>query len=129
MLKLHYTESGLFIEQVGGSLEALISQRIILAIRAGQELHVQPGEASFLLANSVSTIAELAVLMWKEQNPAISVTVVDLEMLEVCIDGTWITEQVDAEEGTFLIAAPEQTEALLFRLWQESQSSLSSLGT
>jgi hypothetical protein len=127
MLKLQYTENGLFIEQVSGRLEAFISQRVTLAIRAGQELHVQPGEASFLLANQVSTLAELAVLIWKEQNPAIAISVVDLDMIEVCIDGTWITEQVDAEEGTFLIAAPDQTEALLFRLWQESQASISSL--
>ncbi|MBW4550019.1 MAG: hypothetical protein KME35_02700 [Aphanocapsa sp. GSE-SYN-MK-11-07L] len=127
MLKLHYTENGLFIEQVSGRLEAFISQRVILAIRAGQELHVQPGQAAFLLANQVSTLAELAVLMWTEQNPAIAISVVDLELIEVCIDGTWITEQVDAEEGTFLITAPEQTEALLFRLWQESQASISSL--
>jgi hypothetical protein len=127
MLKLQYTESGLFIEQVNGRLEALISQRVILAIRAGQELHVQPGEASFLLANDVSTLAELAVLMWMEQNPAIAISAVDREMVEVSIDGTWITEHLDAEEGTFLIAAPEQTEGLLYRLWLESQTSLSSL--
>lgn len=125
MLKLQYSESGLFIEQVSGNLQDWLSLRVILTIRAGQELHIQPGQASFLLANDVSTLAELTVVEGLTQQPTIAVSSVDPEMVEVSIDGIWIAEHPEAEEGILIAVVPEPTEALLFRLWQENQTSLS----
>jgi len=57
MLKLTYTEFGLHLERVTVSLETLVSQRVVLALRMGQTLHVEPSRAAFLLSIEVPGFA------------------------------------------------------------------------
>ncbi|MBD2095683.1 hypothetical protein H6F90_11005 [Trichocoleus sp. FACHB-591] len=54
MLKLNYTENGLYMERLMASPELAIAQRVVLAMRLGQFLQVEPGHASFLLSADVS---------------------------------------------------------------------------
>jgi hypothetical protein len=49
MLKLTYTETGFRLERLAQSLEEWVQGRVILALRVGQSLLVEPSTASFLL--------------------------------------------------------------------------------
>ena len=59
MLKLNYTDVGLYMERTMTNPELLIAQRVLLAIRLGRSLHIEPGRASFLLP---ADIPQLKVL-------------------------------------------------------------------
>lgn len=127
MLKLQYTENGLYLEQVNSSVEAIVAQRAALVLRAGQSLHVQTGRASFLLPADIPTLAELEILVWLEQSQQITTCLVDIETVEVSLPGIWITEQVDAEDGIFLATTTAAIEVLIHQLWQQGQKSISPL--
>jgi hypothetical protein len=126
MLKLHCTDNELFMEHITGSaLEIVVAQRVMLAIRSGQPLHVEPGQASFLLPANTSGLAQL-------NHPGINIDPVDNEFVEVTVPGTWLAERTDAEEGVFMMALTDgrdanRTEALLYQLWQSTQPLLSAL--
>lgn len=125
MLKLNYTESGLHMERVAISLEELMQARALLALRAGQSLYVEPGKAAFLLPADVLGLTQLELALGMEQN--ITVSPVDAEFVEVSLEGTWIAPGADAHEGTFVTALNCRAEFFVYKLWQGSQSHVSSL--
>ncbi|OLP17996.1 hypothetical protein BST81_13210 [Leptolyngbya sp. 'hensonii'] len=127
MLKLQYTENSLFMEQVTLSLEALIAQRVMLAVRCGQSLHVQPGRASFLLPIGVEGLTQLEAALQLEQSGHISITPVDAEYVEISLQGTWIAQSAEAEEGAFITAASDRSEFYIYKLWQATQATVSYL--
>ena len=126
MLKLNYTESGLYMERVNVSLEELLTQRLILTLRTGQSIYVEPGKAAFLLPADVPTLTQLESALGMEQSQNISVSPVDA-FVEVSLEGTWIAESAEAHEGTFITALTDRTEFFVYKLWQATQFQVSSL--
>ena len=140
MLKLNYTDSGLFLEFVSASLETIATQRVMLAVYAGEPLYVEPGRASFLLlatlpglgtlqslSSSDSTPSDLTNSGLTNSDPGVTIAPVDQEFVEVSLKGTWIAQSAAAEDGTFIaILSPEQ-EALIYELWQTTQPPIASL--
>jgi len=49
MLKLTYTETGFNLERLAQSPEQLVALRVVLAMRVGQSISVEPSTAAFLL--------------------------------------------------------------------------------
>jgi hypothetical protein len=125
MLKLSYTESGLHLERVSVSLEQLIQQRVILALGCQKSLYIEPGRAAFLLPTNLLELSQLESALWREQ--CLTVTVVDEELVEVSLEGTWIAATAAAQEGIFFTVLSERTEFLIDKLWQATQSQVSSL--
>jgi hypothetical protein len=124
MLKLTYTEAGLHMERVAAPLEVLVAQRVILAIRAGQTLHVEPGRASFLLSADAPGLAQLELALQMRPNSSICVQSVDSEYVEVSVQGSWLAATAAAHEGTFLTAFDDRAEFFVYKLWQATQSSV-----
>jgi hypothetical protein len=127
MLKLQYTENGLFMERVIESLEALIAQRVVLTVRAGQTLHIQPSHASFLLPANTSGLVQLELALRMEASQYIAITSVDTDSVEISLSGTWIAETADAEDGIFLTTVSDRTEFFIYELWQVTQAKVSYL--
>jgi hypothetical protein len=121
MLKLTYTDFGLHLERVTTSVEAAVAQRVVLAMRMGQTLHVEPSRAAFLLPIATPGLDALARLLRVEQNWAIAIDPVDDECVEVCLQGSWIAATADAHEGMFVVELSEQTEFFVYRLWKATQ--------
>lgn len=122
MLKLTYTEVGLHLERLTASLEVLVAQRVVLALRTGLTLYVEPGKASFLLPADAPNLVHLEMALQMEQSPAIAVTPVDEEFVEVSVHGSWMAESAEAHEGMFLTALSERTEFFVYKLWQATQA-------
>jgi len=127
MLKLNYTEVGLYMERVVTSLELLIAQRVVLAMRLGQTLHVEPGCASFLLPADLPELAHLELALSQEQSASATVISVDSEYVEVSLTGSWIADSDEAQEGMFLTLLGDRSEVYIYKLWQMSESYISSL--
>ncbi|MBD1998923.1 hypothetical protein H6F88_19630 [Oculatella sp. FACHB-28] len=136
MLKLNYTEVGLYMERTMTAPEMLIAQRVVLAMRLGQPLHVEPGRASFLLPADIPELEELAIALQQEGSSTVTLIPVDQEFVEVSLNGSWVAESKEAHEGMFLTAisdypeegtASHRTEFFIYKLWQMSEAHVSSL--
>lgn len=127
MLKLTYTEHGLQLERVAISLEDLIGQRVVLAVRTGQRLHIEPGQASFLLRADAPGLTQLQRMVRMEQTFMVTITPLDDGFVEVTVRGSWIAETIAAHEGIFITALSDMSEFLLMRLWKATQSQMSFL--
>ena len=53
MLKLTYTDAGLYLERLDISLEEFVSNRVLLSLRSGLSIHVESSRAAFLLTADV----------------------------------------------------------------------------
>ena len=121
MLKLNYTDCGLFLEQVSASLDAIAIQRVMLAVYMGEPLHMEPGRAAFLVSANLPAVTKLQLIIRADATGAVTVASVDDGFVEVSIKGTWIARNVDAEEGTLIAALSAQSERLVYQLWQATQ--------
>jgi len=124
MLKLNYTESDLHMERIAAPLEVMVAQRVLLALRAGQTLHIQPGHASFLIPADAPGLAQLETLQLEQQ---VSLTPVDEQFMEICVEGSWIAATAQAHEGTFIAALGDRVEFFVYKLWQATQPQASFL--
>ncbi|MBF2003039.1 MAG: hypothetical protein IGS50_09885 [Synechococcales cyanobacterium C42_A2020_086] len=126
MLKLTYTDAGLHLERLGTSLEVMVAQRVILALRVGYPLQVEPSRASFLLAACTPGLSHLEAALQHDCS-AISITPVDAEFVEISLQGSWVAAGSHAHEGMFLAAFSDPIEFVLYSLWTLTQSQVSFL--
>jgi len=126
MLKLTYTETGVHLELVAQSLEEWVFSRVILSLRVGLRLLVEPSTASFLLPADLPGLPLLQSAAQLETE-AIALCVCDAEYIEVSLQGTWLAADEESAEGAFVAAMSDRTEFFLFKLWQEAQTCASSL--
>jgi hypothetical protein len=127
MLKLNYTDVGLYMERTMTNPELLIAQRVLLAMRLGRSLYVEPGRASFLLPVDIPELKVLEVALQREYGSVVTLIAGDETFVEVGLSGSWIAEDKDAHEGMFLAAMSNRTEFLIYKLWQMSEARISSL--
>lgn len=127
MLKLTYTETGFYLEILPQFIEDWVTARIILALRVGQKIYVEPSTASFLLPADLPGIELLKTQVQREGSQIIALDICDAEYIEVSLFGTWVTSNAEGDEGVFVTVMSDRTEFFLFKLWQEAQSCTSSL--
>lgn len=122
MLKLTYTETGFHLECLTQSLEDWAQARVILALRVGQSLCVEPSTASFLLPVNLPGIEVLKESIRRCDKEIIAVCVCDAEYLEVTLRGSWMSCGCDDATGVFVTALSDRIEFFLQKLWQEAQA-------
>lgn len=127
MLKFTYTEAGMYLERVAMALEKLVAQRALLALRTGQKLYVEPGRAAFLLPADVAEMKQLQAVLQDESSQGMTITPVDAEFVEVSLEGHWLAETAEAQEGVFIATIGDRTELFVYKLWQATQFRVSSL--
>ena len=121
MLKLSYTDYGLFLEQVPAALDMVATQRVMLAVHVGETLHLEPSQAAFLLPMELPDINHLESMLETNTTDTIALTNVDEDFVEVSLKGTWIASSANAESGTFVTTLAPESEQLIYRLWQVTQ--------
>ena len=135
MLILTYTEVGLNLERIQtpvhnlaiDRVEDLITQRVILAVRTGQPIYVQPGRASFLVPAKNVSLKEFKATVQGETIRSIDLTSVDHDSYEISLRGTWVANNSDAFEGMFVTSLNDRIEYYIDRLWRITQSIASSI--
>jgi hypothetical protein len=135
MLKLNYTDVGLYLDRTMTNPELSIAQRVLLAMRLGRSLYVEPGHASFLLPADFPELEELEAALQREYNPSATIFLVDDASVEVNLSGCWVAENKEAQEGMFLTVmsvypeggtASHRIERFIYKLWQMSEVHISS---
>lgn len=127
MLKLTYIETGFYLEYLAKSLEEWVQGRVVLALRVGETLCIEPTTASFLLPADLPGVETLVVEVKRLDVEAISLSVCDAEYIEVSIEGTWVSSNADSTEGVFVATMSHSIEFFLLKLWQDSQVNASVL--
>lgn len=122
MLKLTYTENGFHLERLAQSVEDWVTARVILSLRAGWSISVEPSTASFLLPVDLPGIDRLVVEAEREDSEIISLCACDAEYVEVSLRGSWVSTGADSDEGVFVVTLSDRTEFFLFKLWQAAQT-------
>ena len=121
MLKLSYTDTDLHIEKLSTSVEKWIGQRVLLAVRVGSTVSVEPLSAAFGLSTDVGAWNDLEHLICCEANDLISLSVCDVDMVEIGLEGYWLSATSQSEEGIFVTHLPAAIESLIVEIWQASQ--------
>ncbi|CAN1210105.1 alr0857 family protein [Tumidithrix helvetica PCC 7403] len=121
MLKLIFTENGLYVEKLDIGIDEFINTRVAIARCASQPIAIGTSSASMLLPNGVPTLTELVMAINQEAMHQIAIDLVDSDCVEVSIArGHWITSTPDAEIGIFAVTLSDRIESALFKLWQFS---------
>ncbi|KKI98303.1 alr0857 family protein [Prochlorothrix hollandica] len=128
MLKLIYTETGFHLERVAAPLEVLVTQRVALALRFGQTLHLEPGKASFLIPAHTEELLNLELSLPLEESQRLTIASVDEGLVELTVTGTWLAATATADEGLFFTVFSDRTEFLIHKVWQASKSQISCFG-
>jgi hypothetical protein len=118
MLKLIYTETDLHIEKLSTSVEEWVSQRVLLALRVGNKISVEPTGASFGLSTSLTGWPELEHLIGREASDIVSLSVCDDELIEIGLEGYWLCQNPVSEEGVFVTHLPSIVENTLLAMWE-----------
>jgi hypothetical protein len=127
MLKLTYTENDFYLEHLHESLENWVAKRTLLCLRTANSIYVEPSTASFLLSVDLAYLSDLEVLK-AENGKRLDLTICgatapakrDREWIEVSLQGTWIAEREDSQEGIFVSVLSEKAETRLYELWQQA---------
>ncbi|MCW5317633.1 hypothetical protein GTQ43_28815 [Nostoc sp. KVJ3] len=122
MLKLTYTESSFDLERVTLSLEEWVAQRVILALRVGQSLCIEPSTASFLLPVDLPGVEVLKTEVKRDDREIIALCACDTQYLEVTLQGSWLSDSSKDVVGVFFTTMSDRAEFFLHKLWQEAQA-------
>ncbi len=116
MLKLNYTELGLSLERVGITPDVWIAQWVQLSVRTGRSVHIEASRASFLVptGEALGALKEILAAEFGD----VRVVPVDEDTAEVSLRGLWISQEIEAEEGIFVVALAERAELAIVNLWQ-----------
>ncbi|WP_017297590.1 alr0857 family protein [Nodosilinea nodulosa] len=117
MLKLTYSDADFLIEHLDVTVEAMVTQRSLVAVRAGQPLVVQPGYGAFALPADLPGVAALKA----RGRGAIDVGPCDIDWLEVTLRGTWLADNSAAAEGILVAELGPELEQHLVTLWERSR--------
>ncbi|AFZ31891.1 hypothetical protein Glo7428_3412 [Gloeocapsa sp. PCC 7428] len=121
MLKLTYLNNGFDLEHLTQPLEEWVALRVILALRVGQPISVEPSTASFLLPVDLPGLDSLVVEAQRLGGDVMTLCACDAEFIEISLHGTWLAFDSKTEEGIFVTNLYYVVEFLLFKLWQEAQ--------
>ncbi|MDZ7967339.1 MAG: hypothetical protein RM368_20695 [Nostoc sp. DedSLP03] len=122
MLKLTYTESSFDLECITLALEEWVAQRVILALRVGQSLCIEPSTASFLLPVDLPGVEVLRSEVKRDDREIIALCACDGEYMEVTLRGSWLSVSSKDSVGVFVTTMSDRAEFFLHKLWQEAQS-------
>ncbi|MEM8778495.1 MAG: alr0857 family protein [Cyanobacteria bacterium P01_G01_bin.49] len=125
MLKLTYTDNGFYLNYLHQSLEGWVTTRVMLALRSGTSLCVEPSTAAFLVPVDLPYLDELLKIADTEIGEILEITRCDEHSWEIVLQGTWLASDIASEEGLFVCRLSDRAEFFLDKLWQETQLSTS----
>jgi hypothetical protein len=127
MLKITYSDGATQLDHLADPLETVIARRMVLAVRTGQPIHLQPIQASFLLDIPPRHYQVLAHAIQGERSrwstdptlgPNLTVETLEGTVIEVSLPGLWLSRDRHAHTGIVVTRLSDRLETLLANLWQ-----------
>jgi hypothetical protein len=124
MLKLTYTSTGVTLERSVESLDVVMRRRILLGLRMGQPLGMEPTSVSLMVNRSVPALK--ALMNAVASAPASTLRLVPrMAQVEMQLQGYWLAQQEPLGEGIFMMNLDSTLENHLVNIWQASQQDAS----
>jgi hypothetical protein len=131
MLKLTYTSTGVTLERSVESFEATIRRRVLLGLRIGEPVGLEPTSISLLVNHSLPALEGLmrAIAPHQEsaQTPTNALELIQkgAAQIEMRLKGYWLTQSKNPGEGIFLMNVEPVLEGYLVNIWQSSHQDAS----
>jgi hypothetical protein len=135
MLKLTYTSTGVILERSVEPLEVAVRRRIMLGLRMGQPLGMEPTSVSLMVNRSVPALKALisavasapasTLRLVQKEAAQVETQQVETQQVEMQLQGYWLAQQEPVGEGVFMMNLDPTLEGHLVNIWQASQQDAS----
>jgi hypothetical protein len=125
MLKLTYTSTGVTLERSVESFEATIRRRVLLGLRIGEPVGLEPTSISLLVDHSLPALKGLMGAIAQTPTNALELVRKGAAQVEMRLQGYWLAQQENPGEGIFLMNADPVLEGYLVNIWQASHQDAS----
>jgi hypothetical protein len=125
MLKITYTSTGATLEHSSESLEATMRRRVMLSLRVGEPLGLEPTSISLLVNHSLPALKALATVIAQAPTYALQLIQRGAAEVEMQLQGYWLAQPQNPGEGVFLAHFDPTLECHLVKIWQTSQQDVS----
>ena len=125
MLKLTYTSTGVTLERSVEPFEAVIRQRVLLGMRIGEPVGLEPTSVSLLVSHSLPALKGLMTVIVQTPTNALELIQKGAAQVEMRLKGYWLTQSENPGEGIFLMNAEPVLEGYLVNIWQSSHQDAS----
>jgi len=137
MLKITYTSTGATLEHSCESLESILRRRVLLSLRVGEPIGLEPIAVSLLVGHSLPALKALAGAIASSsravthqesaQTPTQALALIQKSaaQVEMRLQGYWLAQQEKPGEGIFFANFDPALEGHLVKIWQESQQDVS----
>ncbi len=137
MLKLTYTSTGVTLERSVESFEATIRRRVLVGLRIGEPVGLEPTSISLLVNHSLPALKGLmgAIAKLRTQSPhpesaqtptnALELIQKGAAQVEMRLQGYWLAQQENPGEGIFFMNTDPVLEGHLVQIWQSSHQDAS----
>ncbi len=125
MLKITYTSTGATLEHSCESLEATIRRRVMLNLRVGEPLGLEPTSISLLVNHSVPALKALATAIAQSPTHALQIIQRGAAQVEMQLQGYWLAQPKNPGEGVFFANFDPTLECHLVKIWRTSQEDVS----
>jgi hypothetical protein len=131
MLKLTYTSTGVTLERSVESFEVTLRRRVLLGLRIGEPVGLEPTSISLRVSRSLPAVQGLMGAIATHQEsvdiPTHTLQLIQKEaaQVEMRLQGYWLAQQENPGEGIFFLNLEPILEGHLVNIWQASHQDAS----
>jgi hypothetical protein len=125
MLKLTYTSTGVTLERSVEPFEAAIRQRVLLGMRIGEPVGLEPTSVSLLVSHSLPDLKGLMAVIVQTPSNALELIQKGAVQVEMRLKGYWLSQSENPGEGIFLMNVDPVLEGHLVNIWLSSHQDAS----
>jgi hypothetical protein len=125
MLKFTYTSTGVTLERSVESFETSIRQRVLLGMRIGEPVGLEPTSISLLVSHSLPDLKRLMAVVVQTPTNALELIQKGAAQVEMRLKGYWLTQSENPGEGIFFMNVEPVVEGYLVNIWQSSHQDAS----
>lgn len=125
MLKLTYTSTGVTLERSVESFEATIRRRVLLGLRIGEPVGLEPTSISLLVSRSLPALKGLMAMISETATHPLQLIQKGSAQVEMRLQGYWLAQPEKHGEGIFFLNVEPALEGHLINIWQASHQDAS----
>jgi hypothetical protein len=125
MLKLTYTSTGATLERSVESLATALRRRVLLGLRTGEPLLLEPTSVSLLVSHSLPALQQLKTCIATAPTQTVQLIHKSATQIELQLQGYWLAQPEQVGEGVFYLNLKNDLEDPLVKLWQSTHQDVS----
>jgi hypothetical protein len=125
MLKFTYTSTGVTLERSVESFETTIRRRVLIGLRIGEPVGLEPTSVSLLVSHSLPALKGLMGAITQTPTNALELIQKGAAQVEMRLKGYWLAQAENPGEGIFFVNTDPILESHLVKIWQSSHQDAS----